>query len=463
MPKKTVANSQDFHPRSGLSRREILQVGYSGLVGMGLSTLLIPRPSNAATHSTPRPRAKAVLLIFLTGGPCQLDTFDPKPDASSEVRGPFGTIATKLAGVRFADLLPEMAARADRFALIRTMAYPDLPGASHEVATPLILSGLDELPAGVSESDARRLWPCYSGALDYFRPRQDGLPSGMVIPKPLRFVDGEALGSDAGLLGPRHDPWKLNCNPTDPAFSPENVGLSIGMGGSRTSGRRALLERFDDWRRVAADDPTIGQFDVHRRRAFDLLDAGRLANAFALQREDPKVRDRYGPHIFGQTLLLARRLIQAGIPLIQANMGRQADWDFHTANKRRAESLTPPLDRAFSALLDDLAATGLLDDVLVIMTGEFGRTPQMNKDGDGREHWTKAFCAVVAGAGVRGGQVIGRTDRFAASCVTHVYRPSDIGATIYTALGVDPTLEIRDQQGRPTQLNRGEVISSLYS
>ncbi len=150
---------------------------------------------------------------------------------------------------------------------------------------------------------------------------------------------------------------------------------------------------------------------MNRRRAFDLLDAGRLANAFALQREDPKVRDRYGPHIFGQTLLLARRLIQAGIPLIQANMGRQADWDFHTANKRRAESLTPPLDRAFSALLDDLAATGLLEDVLVVMTGEFGRTPQMNKDGDGREHWTKAFSAVIAGAGVRGGQVIGRTDR----------------------------------------------------
>jgi hypothetical protein len=285
----------------------------------------------------------------------------------------------------------------------------------------------------------------------------------MVIPRPLRFVGGEALGSDAGLLGPRYDPWKLDCNPTDPAFGPEKVGLSIGMADSGLRDRRTLLERFDDWRRVAADAPTIGRFDAQRRRAFDLLDAGRLANAFALQREDPKVRDRYGPHIFGQTLLLARRLIEAGIPLIQANMGRQADWDFHMDNKRRARSLTPPLDRAFSALLDDLEATGLLEDVLVIMTGEFGRTPQLNQDGDGREHWTKAFCAVVAGAGVRGGQVIGRTDRFAASCATHPYRPSDIGATIYTALGVDPASEIRDQQGRPLQLNRGEVITSLYS
>jgi Protein of unknown function (DUF1501) len=463
MLRMTAAESPDSHPRSGLSRRDILQVGYSGLVGMGLSTLLAPRRSDAETRSTPVPRAKAVLLIFLTGGPCQLETFDPKPDAPSEVRGPFGTIATKLAGVRFADLLPEMAARADRFAVIRTMAYPDLPGASHEVATPLILAGLDLLPAGVSESDARRLWPCYSGALDYFRPRRDGLPSGMVIPKALRFVDGEALGSDAGLLGPRYDPWKLDCNPNGPAFGPETVGLSVGLAGSRTRDRRTLLERFDDWRRGAADEATTGRFDTQRRRAFDLLDAGRFANAFALQREDPRLRDRYGRHIYGQTLLLARRLIQAGIPLIQANMGAQADWDFHMHNKRRAESLTPPLDRAFSALLDDLEATGLLNDVLVILTGEFGRTPRMNKDGDGREHWTKAFCTVIAGAGVRGGQVIGRTDRFAASCATHMYRPSDIGATIYTALGLDPAAEIRDQQGRPLQLNRGEVISPLYS
>ncbi|HEX3447064.1 MAG TPA: DUF1501 domain-containing protein [Isosphaeraceae bacterium] len=205
MLRKTAVGSLADHARSGLRRREILQIGYSSLIGAGLSTLLNARGA-AEARSTPMPRAKSVLLIFLTGGPCQLDTFDPKPDAPAEVRGPFGSIETKLAGVRFAGLLPEMAARADRFALIRTLAYPDLPGASHEVATPLILAGLDQLPAGVRESDARRLWPCYSGALNHFRPRQDGLPSGMVIPKPLRFVDGEALGSDAGLLGPRYDP-----------------------------------------------------------------------------------------------------------------------------------------------------------------------------------------------------------------------------------------------------------------
>jgi Protein of unknown function (DUF1501) len=457
MLRKTAIGSVADHARSSLRRREILQIGYSGLVGMGLSTLLNSRAKTAEARPKPMPKAKSVLLIFLTGGPCQLDTFDPKPDAPAEVRGPFGSIETKLAGVRFAELLPEMAARADRFAVIRSMAYPELPNASHELATPLILSGTDLLPPGAGDSDARRQWPCYSGALEYLRPQPDGIPSGMVIPRPIPF-----LGSDAGLLGPRYDPWQIDCNPTDATFGPEKVGLSVGAAGTRLRERRTLLERFDDWRRVGADELTARRFDTQRSQAYQLLDSGRLANAFDIGREDPKLRDRYGRHIFGQTLLLARRLIQAGIPLIQANMGVKAEWDFHIRNEARARRLTPPLDRAFSGLLDDLEASNLLDDVLIVMVGEFGRTPQINSDA-GRDHWTKAFCAVIAGAGVRGGQVIGQTDRLAASCVTRAIRPSDIGATIYTALGVEPASEIRDLQNRPLQLNRGEVIAPLFS
>jgi Protein of unknown function (DUF1501) len=457
MLRKTAVGSEANHAPSGLHRREILQIGYSGLLGMSLSTLVNSRAATALARPTRIPRAKSVLLIFLTGGPCQLDTFDPKPDAPAEVRGPFESIETKLAGVRFTEVLPEMAARADRFAVIRSMAYPELPNASHELATPLILSGTDLLPPGTSDSDARGVWPCYSGALEYLRPKRDGFPSGMVIPRPI-----PNLGSDAGLLGPRYDPWQIDCDPTDAAFGPEKVGLSVGASGSRLRGRRTLLERFDDWRRVGADELTARRFDTQRSQAYQILDSGRLANAFDMRREDPKLRDRYGRHIFGQTLLLARRLVQAGIPLIQANMGIRAQWDFHTNNEARARKLTVPFDRALSTLLDDLGATGLLDNVLVVAVGEFGRTPQINNDA-GRDHWTKAFCAVIAGAGVRGGQVIGQTDRFAASCVTRVYRPSDIGATIYTSLGVEPASEIRDMQNRPLQLNRGEVIAPLFS
>ena len=222
MLRKTAVGSRADHARSGLHRREILQIGYSGLVGMGLSILLNSHTAMARARTTPVPRAKSVLLMFLTGGPCQLDTFDPKPDAPAEVRGPFNSIQTKLAGVRFAEVLPEMAAHADRFAVVRSMAYPELPNASHEVATPLMLSGTDLLPPGVGDSDARLTWPCFSGALKFLRPQPDGLPSGMVIPRPIPNT-----GSDAGLLGPRYDPWQIDCNPTDVTFGPENVGLSV--------------------------------------------------------------------------------------------------------------------------------------------------------------------------------------------------------------------------------------------
>ena len=219
--------------QAGLHRREILQIGYSSLIGMGLTAFLNASSAKATARLMPVPKAKSVLLMFLTGGPCQLDTFDPKPDAPAEVRGPFGSIETKLVGVRFAELLPEMATRADRFAVIRSMAYPELPNASHELATPLILSGTDLLPPGVADSDARKVWPCYSGALRYLRPNSDGIPSGMVIPNPI-----PNLGSDAGLLGPRYDPWLIDSNPTDAAFGPEKVGLSVGAAGTRLNGRR---------------------------------------------------------------------------------------------------------------------------------------------------------------------------------------------------------------------------------
>ncbi len=331
MVRKIKTGSLADHAQAGLRRREILQIGYSSLIGMGLTAFLNANSAKATARLMPVPKAKSVLLMFLTGGPCQLDTFDPKPDAPAEVRGPFGSIETKLVGVRFAELLPEMAARADRFAVIRSMAYPELPNASHELATPLILSGTDLLPPGVADSDAHKVWPCYSGALRYLRPNSDGIPSGMVIPNPI-----PNLGSDAGLLGPRYDPWLIDSNPTDAAFGPEKVGLSVGAAGTRLNGRRRLLERFDDWRRIGADELTARRFDTQRSQAYQLLDSGRLANAFDLRREDPKLRDRYGRHIFGQTLLLARRLIQAGIPMIQANMGIRAQWDFHTNNEARA-------------------------------------------------------------------------------------------------------------------------------
>ncbi|HJT76081.1 MAG TPA: DUF1501 domain-containing protein, partial [Gemmataceae bacterium] len=215
----------------------------------------------------------------------------------------------------------------------------------------------------------------------------------------------------------------------------------------------------------------LRQFTDQQQTALTVLTDGRLASAFALDREPDRVRQRYGAHLFGQALLLARRLLRAGVPVIQANMGVTAQWDTHVKNCQwLRDALLPPLDQAFSALLDDLEAEGLLEETLVVLTGEFGRTPKLGGnrntpfyDPDGRDHWTPVFFSAFAGAGVRGGQVIGKSDRIGAFPVTKSYRPSDLGATVYSALGVDPASVVEDQQGRPLQLNAGSVIEPLYT
>jgi hypothetical protein len=402
-----------------------------------------------------RPRkARSVILIFLTGGPCQLDTFDPKPEAPADIRGGLGAIRTRAEGLLVSGLLPELAVRADRFAVVRTMAFA--PGlAVHELATPLVLGGIDTLPPGAGLAATRNDWPCYAAGLASARPRRDGLPQGVALPRRL----GTYAGQDAGLLGPRFDPWRLDLDLSSPGDGPENVGLPFGFSVERLGHRRELLGRLDAVRRD--HDKAEGRFDAQRELAYRILDDGRLVRALSLRGEDPRLRDRYGRHVFGQSLLLARRLVAAGVPMIQVNMGFTAQWDFHTRNDEKAKALLPPLDRAVAALLDDLQSTGLIDETLVVMLGEFGRTPRFNEDA-GRDHWTDAFPALFAGAGVNGGLVLGRTDKIAAYPTTQAYTPADIGATVYDALGVDPATEIVDVQGRPMQLNRGTPIRPLF-
>jgi hypothetical protein len=354
-------------------------------------------------------------------------------------------------------MLPELAARADRYAVVRTMAVvPSL--AVHELATPLVLAGIDSLPPGASLAATRNDWPCYAAGLASARPRHDGLPHGVALPRPI----SNYAGQDAGFLGARLDPWQLDLDLRSHDIGPEKVGLSLGPSIPRLECRRELLSRLDMVRReLDASDAPRNRYAVQRERAYRLFDDGRLAQAFALGKEDPRRRDRYGRHVFGQSLLLARRLAEAGIPMIQVNMGFTVQWDFHSRNDANARALLPPLDRAVAALLDDLSITGLIDETLVVMLGEFGRTPWYNQDA-GREHWTQAFPALFAGAGVQGGLVLGQTDRIAAYPTTRTFSPADLGATVYHVLGVDPSAEIVDLQGRPLQLNRGTHIGALF-
>ncbi len=447
----------------GLTRRELLQVGYSGLLGMGLSSILGNR---AGASTSPSPRVKSVVLIFQTGAPSHLDTFDLKPDAPVEIRGTFKGIATKAAGVTVCEHLPLLAARADKLAIVRSMTH-GLP--SHEHATHMMLTGIDQMPPGASHMASRNDWPCYASGLDYVRPRNDGMPSGVHLPTYLNNGYGFS-GQSAGVLGPKYDPWQIRKDPNAPGFDVDEVTLPVGLTIESVGRRRALFSEIDRQVSTIEREGSDGGFSSIQNKAFTMLTSGRVKRAFDIEREDPRLRDRYGRHMFGQSLLLARRLVQAGVPIIQANMGHMNQWDTHTDNCRNLKDhLLPPLDRAVSAFLDDLETFGLLDQTLVVMVGEFGRTPKIGQSSvndpnqkTGRDHWAGVFSAMFAGGGVRGGQTIGRSDKLGAYPASRGYYPSDLGATIYRALGVDPQSEVTDRLGRPLALNRGDGIAPLF-
>ena len=449
---------------TGLTRREVLQVGYSGLLGVGLAGLLARR-ARAASVPDGGGKAKSVLLVFLTGGPSHLDIFDMKPDGPAEIKGEFKPIATNVPGVQFSEHLPRMAARADKFAVVRSLSHPET---NHLLATHRVLTGT-AIPGGKFDQVASRNdWPDYAGGLDYLRPRNDGVPTGVNLPTFL--VEGPLTwpGQHAGFLGAKHDPWQVRQDPNLPEFHVDGFGLVAGLGVERLEQRRELLGRLEQEAASAAQASEGRPFADMQDRAFSLLSSGKVAEAFDLGREPDRVRERYGRHLFGQSLLLARRLVQAGVPVVQANMGHVQNWDSHgNIFPRLKNELLPPLDQGVAALLDDLAALGLLDQTLVMVLGEFGRTPKLSgKPGDkgaGRDHWPSAFSGLFAGAGVRGGQVIGKTDKIGAFPTTPPYAPDDVGATVYHALGVDHEADVPDQFGRPVRFNRGSPIDALYT
>jgi uncharacterized protein (DUF1501 family) len=444
-----------------LTRREVLQIGYSGLLGLGLSSVLTAR----AQASNSKRKPKSMILVFLTGAASHIDTFDMKSDAPAEVRGEFKPIATNLPGLHICEHLPRLAQRADKYALIRSFAHREN---NHLVATHHLLTGNQQPGAFFDKVASRDDWPSYSGALHYFHPRADGLPSGANLPTFL--VEGPLTwpGQHAGFLGPRHDPWQITRDPNSSSFRVENLSLPNGFDTGRLHERRALLEQLDRQQHQLAQLAESRRLSNQQKTAFNILTSGKLAQAFEMDREPAAVRDRYGRTSFGQSLLLARRLVQAGVPVVQANMGRVQNWDTHDNIFPKLKTrLLPPLDQGVAALLDDLETTGLLDDTLVLMLGEFGRTPKISRMPKaktvGRDHWAPCFFGLFAGAGVRGGQVIGKSDKIGAYPVTTPYSPNDVGATVYHLLGIDPASEVRDRLGRPVRLNQGRVIEALFS
>ncbi len=443
-----------------LHRREWLRAGAIGLGGLTLPQLLAQQ-----ARATPggRAKAKSVIVFGLMGGPAQHDTWDPKPDAPAEIRGPFGTIPSKTVGLRVGELMPETAKLTDRIAVLRAVVTNDN---AHSSSGYQMLTGVPHQPLSQESATPRapNNWPSLGAIVRYLRPAAGQLPSAVTLPEHI-WNDGNFPwpGQDAGLLGRKHDPWLIHCDPADAKFKVAALAPPDEVPATRLTHRQGLLAQMD---RMTANSATA-PYDAGTRKAFELVSSGAARAAFDLDRESPRLRDRYGRSRFAQSCLLARRLVEAGVSLVQVNWTRipnlpnQGGWDTHAKHNDSAKQfLMPMMDRAYSALLTDLADRGLLDETLVIWFGEFGRTPKFNGNG-GRDHWGHVFSLALAGGGVRGGTVYGASDKHAAFPTDGRVEPRDLIATVLHQLGFAPDAELRDAENRPFPASRGSVIHAI--
>jgi hypothetical protein len=455
-------------PVYGLDRRGLLRAAAAGVVGATLPKGVACANESLSGKPVGFGKAKSVLIVLLSGGPSQLDTLDPKPDAPAEVRGEFSPISTTIPGVQVCEHLPKLAQQTDHWAIVRTLAHREH---NHLLATHVALTGRPTpVPRGGSDLDrveTRNDFPNYASALDFIRPRGDGIPSGVSLPNYL--IEGPLTwpGQHAGFLGAKHDPWQINGDPNDKDFRMQALTMREGVSTGRLQSRRQLLNELNSGHGRLTGIETDSLRD-QQDLAFGLLTSGKLTEAFEVNRESDATRDRYGRHKFGQSLLLSKRMIEAGVPVVQATMGIVQTWDTHVDNWGKLKNtLLPQLDQGLAALTDDLTATGLLDETLLIVMGEFGRAPKVStlpgQTIPGRDHWAHAYSALFAGAGIRGGQVLGQTDAQAAYPVTNSWSPADICSTIFNALGIDSAATLIDPLNRPHHLLNGNVISNLYT
>ena len=457
-----------------IHRREAVRLGALSLAGLTLPGLFAGR---ALAEMSPTPdglarkpakgsfgRARSCILIFQWGGPSQLDTWDPKPDAPEGIRSTFAAIQTATPGVRISEHFPMLAQQTNKLAIVRSMTHDDPAHLStaHRVLTGHLAPVVNSDAIGPSPND----WPHLGSLLTKCRPSPGALPTAVTMPWTVAHPaapGGRAPGQHGGWLGKSFDPFAIDGDPNAEGFSVPGLGLPEGVDQDRMTERRSL--RNEAGVSVLAGR-AAGAWDQLQTRALDAISSTQARNAFSLDREDPRVRDRYGRHIHGQCLLLARRLVEAGVGLVTVNWHDDHSnfWDTHGDNFNQLKNrLMPPADRGFAALLDDLDARGLLDETLVVWVGEFGRNPRITRGNAGREHWPRCYSAALAGAGVRGGQVHGASDKWAAYPARDPVSPDDLGATILHALGVDPATEVHDAIGRPLRINSGNPVLPLFA
>lgn len=428
-------------------RRDFIKVGTLSLLGLSLSLtdlFWLERAVAATPRKGASPQAKSVILIWLDGGPSQYDTFDPKPQAPSDVKSEFGAIKTNVPGLEICELMPQMAKVMDKTTLVRTLAHGE---GAHERACHLLLTGWTPNPSLVYPS----IGSVVAKELNGVGP----MPPYIAIPS-----NGFAFGyANAGYLEAAFNPFAVGGDPNDKNFNVRDVVLPGGVTMERLDGRRSLLQAVDGAFKRFDSTPEARSRNEFYQRAYDMIASPAARKAFDIHEEPNEVKDRYGRHTVGQSCLLARRLVESGVRFVTVSHG---GWDTHSDNNKACKGwLVPPLDQALSALIEDLDKRGLLKETLVVCMGEFGRTPQVNPLA-GRDHWPQTGCAIFAGAGVPGGQVIGKTDDKGSEPKDRPVSPRDLAATLFAKLGVDGEKLYETPQGRPTPIaDHGTPVKEL--
>jgi len=474
------------HPAYHCSRREVIQAGAVGLIGLGMNHLSALQAMTAATQPA---RAKSVIYIFLSGGLAQHESFDMKPDAPMEYRGEFKPIRTRTPGLHICEHLPNLARISEKWSLVRSLTHGS---SDHSLGHHIMLTGRSDTPLGFDPGKPKKSdFPSIAALSTALLPkRKDNLPPAIVLPDKLVHRTGRTLaGQFGGMLGSQNDPWFLEMSP----YHPEHYGafpkflfhhergfetapslrfqaphLSLPQGLTldrvldRVSLRDSLEKQTNDLTALAGDEA----FDSTRNAAIGLLSNRKVHDAFSLEKVDPKLLDRYGRHSFGWSLLMAKNLVQSGVSMVQVNLGNNETWDTHQAAWGNLKNyLLPPMDQAVSALIEDLDASGQLDETLIVMGGEFGRTPKVKSITatalPGRDHWGHAQSVLLAGGGIKGGRVIGATDKIGGYPISDAQTPENFAATIYNALGLPNDLMWHDFTGRPHTLYMGSPIKGL--
>ncbi len=454
-----------------LTRREALRVGGLGALGLSLPVLLDSKAlASPAIKSASFGKAKSCIVLFLMGGPPQHSTWDPKPNAPADIRGEFKPISTAVPGIQVSQLMPNLARLTDKLAILRAVTTGDN---AHSSSGYYMMTGRPHAPQNVENANPGppNDWPTLGALVQSLRPGPGPLPGAVRLPGRIFNTDGSVWpGQDSGFLGRAVDPWLFTCKPHAPKFHIPEFSLDAATPAVRLDRRKSLLRQLDERLASAERDGTLATFDRQHQKAFDILRSAQSGGAVELEREPAVVRDHYGRSPFGQSVLLARRLIQAGVRLIQVNWYRGPEeptdapcWDSHTKEAQRLKTvLMPPMDLAFAALLGDLQQRGMLDETLVVCMAEFGRSPRINKAA-GRDHWGSVFSVALAGGGIRGGTVYGVSDAQGGQPSEGRVVPQDITATILHCLGIEPASEIHDRFGRPITACTGSVIRQVIT